>query len=80
MSWHQKTAWLAVFYMCIPTGIAIGYVYGGLVSFSYDVNILFVIIMSKCGLIFFYLINFVLMLYSLLCSVIDLIVPFLAFL
>jgi len=28
----QKTAWLAMFYMCIPTGIALGYVYGGLVS------------------------------------------------
>lgn len=28
----QKTAWLSVFYMCIPTGIAIGYVYGGLVG------------------------------------------------
>ncbi|WOL06014.1 putative sphingolipid transporter [Canna indica] len=28
----QKTVWLAVFYMCIPTGIAIGYVYGGLVG------------------------------------------------
>ncbi|KAF3439140.1 hypothetical protein FNV43_RR17415 [Rhamnella rubrinervis] len=28
----QKTAWLAVFYMCIPTGIAMGYVYGGLVG------------------------------------------------
>ncbi|XP_078166594.1 major facilitator superfamily protein isoform X1 [Carex rostrata] len=28
----QKTAWLAVFYMCIPTGIAVGYVYGGLVG------------------------------------------------
>ncbi|PPR85511.1 hypothetical protein GOBAR_AA35182 [Gossypium barbadense] len=27
-----KTAWLAVFYMCIPTGIALGYVYGGLVG------------------------------------------------
>ncbi|PKA53911.1 putative sphingolipid transporter spinster like 3 [Apostasia shenzhenica] len=26
----QKTAWLAAFYMCIPTGIALGYVYGGL--------------------------------------------------
>jgi MFS family permease len=26
----QKTAWLAMFYMCIPTGIALGYVYGGL--------------------------------------------------
>ncbi|KAI4375578.1 hypothetical protein MLD38_013432 [Melastoma candidum] len=28
----QKTAWLAAFYMCIPTGYAIGYVYGGLVG------------------------------------------------
>ncbi|KAK3142020.1 hypothetical protein QOZ80_4BG0341130 [Eleusine coracana subsp. coracana] len=30
----QKTAWLAMFYMCIPTGIALGYVYGGLVGNS----------------------------------------------
>ncbi|KAH7663123.1 Organic anion transporter polypeptide protein [Dioscorea alata] len=28
----QKTAWLAAFYMCIPTGIAVGYVYGGVVG------------------------------------------------
>ncbi|KAE8661118.1 hypothetical protein F3Y22_tig00116939pilonHSYRG00288 [Hibiscus syriacus] len=28
----QRTAWLATFYMCIPTGIAVGYVYGGLVG------------------------------------------------
>lgn len=28
----QKTAWLGLFYMCIPTGIALGYVYGGLVG------------------------------------------------
>ncbi|XP_058069553.1 probable sphingolipid transporter spinster homolog 2 [Magnolia sinica] len=28
----KKTAWLGVFYMCIPTGIAVGYVYGGLVG------------------------------------------------
>ncbi|GMI86541.1 hypothetical protein like AT2G22730 [Hibiscus trionum] len=28
----QRTAWLAMFYMCIPTGVAIGYVYGGLVG------------------------------------------------
>ncbi|MBA0803279.1 hypothetical protein Gohar_013512, partial [Gossypium harknessii] len=28
----QKTAWLAMFYMCIPTGIALGYVYGGYVG------------------------------------------------
>ncbi|KAH0716281.1 hypothetical protein KY284_009186, partial [Solanum tuberosum] len=25
-------AWLGIFYMCIPTGIAVGYVYGGLVG------------------------------------------------
>ncbi|WOH14045.1 hypothetical protein DCAR_0933561 [Daucus carota subsp. sativus] len=29
---HQKTAWLGIFYMCIPSGIALGYVYGGLVG------------------------------------------------
>lgn len=28
----QKTAWLGMFYMCIPSGIALGYVYGGLVG------------------------------------------------
>ncbi|KAI3992993.1 hypothetical protein MKX01_009736 [Papaver californicum] len=28
----HKTVWLAIFYMCIPTGIAVGYVYGGLVG------------------------------------------------
>ncbi|KAJ1396565.1 MFS transporter superfamily [Sesbania bispinosa] len=28
----QKTAWLAIFYMCIPSGYALGYVYGGLVG------------------------------------------------
>lgn len=28
----QKTAWLGIFYMCIPTGVAVGYVYGGLVG------------------------------------------------
>ncbi|KAE9448414.1 hypothetical protein C3L33_19692, partial [Rhododendron williamsianum] len=28
----QKTAWLAMFYMCIPAGVALGYVYGGLVG------------------------------------------------
>ncbi|XP_015890456.2 probable sphingolipid transporter spinster homolog 2 isoform X1 [Ziziphus jujuba] len=29
---EQKTAWLAMFYMCIPSGVALGYVYGGLVG------------------------------------------------
>ncbi|KAL2513513.1 putative sphingolipid transporter spinster-like protein 2 [Forsythia ovata] len=28
----KKTLWLGAFYMCIPTGIAVGYVYGGLVG------------------------------------------------
>ncbi|CAI0556379.1 unnamed protein product [Linum tenue] len=28
----QRTAWLGIFYMCISTGYAIGYVYGGLVG------------------------------------------------
>ncbi|KAM1151653.1 hypothetical protein ACFX13_035146 [Malus domestica] len=28
----QKTAWLAIFYMCIPSGYALGYVYGGVVG------------------------------------------------
>ncbi|KAI9090887.1 hypothetical protein K1719_028372 [Acacia pycnantha] len=28
----QKTAWLSVFYMCIPSGFAVGYVYGGFVG------------------------------------------------
>ncbi|CAA7019777.1 unnamed protein product [Microthlaspi erraticum] len=28
----QKAAWLGVFYMCIPSGVALGYVYGGYVG------------------------------------------------
>ncbi|XP_016647433.1 PREDICTED: probable sphingolipid transporter spinster homolog 2 [Prunus mume] len=32
----QKTAWLAMFYMCIPTGIAVGYVYGGFVGDNFS--------------------------------------------
>lgn len=28
----QKTVWLSIFYMCIPGGYAIGYVYGGVVG------------------------------------------------
>ncbi|PIA55126.1 hypothetical protein AQUCO_00800095v1 [Aquilegia coerulea] len=32
----QKTAWLSVFYMCIPTGIALGYVYGGVVGGNFN--------------------------------------------
>lgn len=32
----QKTAWLAMFYMCIPTGVALGYVYGGYVGYHFN--------------------------------------------
>ncbi|KAL1066846.1 hypothetical protein V6Z11_D12G089200 [Gossypium hirsutum] len=32
----QKTAWLAMFYICIPTGIAVGYVYGGFVGSQFN--------------------------------------------
>ncbi|XP_076955246.1 putative sphingolipid transporter spinster homolog 2 [Bidens hawaiensis] len=28
----QRSAWLGIFYMCIPTGVALGYVYGGLIG------------------------------------------------
>ncbi|XP_024959827.1 probable sphingolipid transporter spinster homolog 2 [Cynara cardunculus var. scolymus] len=28
----QRSAWLGIFYMCIPSGVALGYVYGGLVG------------------------------------------------
>ncbi|GAV65110.1 MFS_1 domain-containing protein, partial [Cephalotus follicularis] len=37
----QKTAWLSIFYMCIPTGYAIGYVYGGLVGSNFNWRIAF---------------------------------------
>ncbi|ERN14178.1 probable sphingolipid transporter spinster homolog 2 isoform X1 [Amborella trichopoda] len=37
----QKTAWLSVFYMCIPTGIALGYVYGGLVGDHFSWRVAF---------------------------------------
>eukprot|EP00887_Chlorella_sp_A99_P000167 scaffold13.g167.t1 len=29
---EQKTLWLGIFYMCIPSGYALGYIYGGLVG------------------------------------------------
>ncbi|KAI3978134.1 hypothetical protein MKX01_012965 [Papaver californicum] len=32
----KKTFWLALFYMCIPVGIAVGYGYGGLVASHLD--------------------------------------------
>ncbi|WCJ18137.1 Major facilitator superfamily protein [Euphorbia peplus] len=32
----QKTAWLGIFYMCIPAGYALGYVYGGYVGTHFN--------------------------------------------
>lgn len=29
---EKKTCWLSIFYMCIPVGMALGYVYGGMVG------------------------------------------------
>ncbi|WJX22115.1 hypothetical protein P8452_11452 [Trifolium repens] len=31
----RKTAWLAIFYMCIPSGYALGYIYGGFVGSNF---------------------------------------------
>ncbi|KAL7607461.1 hypothetical protein Lser_V15G16279 [Lactuca serriola] len=31
---NNRTTWLGIFYMCIPTGIALGYVYGGWVNLA----------------------------------------------
>lgn len=32
----QKNLWLGLFYMCIPAGVALGYVFGGYVSIMFD--------------------------------------------
>uniref|UniRef100_A0A2P2L7S8 Putative sphingolipid transporter spinster homolog 2 isoform X2 n=1 Tax=Rhizophora mucronata TaxID=61149 RepID=A0A2P2L7S8_RHIMU len=40
-----------MFYMCIPTGIALGYVYGGFVSLCHDISFRFVFV--KLSLVFF---------------------------
>jgi MFS family permease len=37
----KKTAWLATFYMCIPAGTALGYVYGGLVGSIFNWRVAF---------------------------------------
>ncbi|KAL8195292.1 hypothetical protein R6Q57_025695 [Mikania cordata] len=37
----QRSAWLGIFYMCIPTGVALGYVYGGLVGYGFGWRIAF---------------------------------------
>ncbi|XP_022149219.1 probable sphingolipid transporter spinster homolog 2 [Momordica charantia] len=38
----QKTAWLGIFYMCIPSGYAIGYIFGGLVGGNFNWRIAFI--------------------------------------
>ncbi|KAI4328085.1 hypothetical protein L6164_020472 [Bauhinia variegata] len=38
---EQKTAWLAMFYMCIPAGTALGYVYGGFVGSQFNWRVAF---------------------------------------
>ncbi|TYK29428.1 putative sphingolipid transporter spinster-like protein 2 [Cucumis melo var. makuwa] len=38
----QKTAWLGIFYMCIPSGYAVGYIFGGLVGGNYSWRIAFI--------------------------------------
>ncbi|KAJ9551998.1 hypothetical protein OSB04_016043 [Centaurea solstitialis] len=37
----QRTSWLGIFYMCIPTGVALGYVYGGWVCDYVHLNLCF---------------------------------------
>ncbi|KAI4299207.1 hypothetical protein L6164_032687 [Bauhinia variegata] len=37
----QKTAWLAIFYMCIPAGYALGYIFGGLMGNRFGWRIAF---------------------------------------
>lgn len=40
---EAKTRWLAAFYLCIPTGYALGFIYGGVVAASFGWRIVFVL-------------------------------------
>jgi MFS family permease len=40
---EAKTRWLAAFYLCIPTGYALGFIYGGIVAASFGWRIVFVL-------------------------------------
>ncbi|GBG75536.1 hypothetical protein CBR_g20167 [Chara braunii] len=40
---HKKSMWLSMFYMCIPAGVALGYVYGGLITQVFSWRMAFVI-------------------------------------
>lgn len=45
----QSSAWLSIFYMFIPVGIAIGYVYGGVVSEHSQGSSLFSVLLVSSG-------------------------------
>lgn len=45
----QSSAWLSIFYMFIPVGIAIGYVYGGVVSEHSQDSSLFSVLLVSSG-------------------------------
>ena len=45
----QSSAWLSIFYMFIPVGIAMGYVYGGVVSEQSQGSSLFSVLLVSSG-------------------------------
>lgn len=50
----KKTEWLSVFYMCIPVGMALGYVYGGVIGGLFSWRVAFwmeAVFMLPCALI-----------------------------
>eukprot|EP00250_Pteridium_aquilinum_P015804 c22770_g1_i1 orf=170-1603(+) len=52
----KKASWLAYFYMCIPVGMALGYVYGGLVGSFFTWRVAFwgeAVLMLPCAVIGF---------------------------
>ncbi|KAI5059293.1 hypothetical protein GOP47_0025612 [Adiantum capillus-veneris] len=53
---NKRSSWLAYFYMCIPAGMALGYVYGGVVGSSFTWRVAFwgeSVLMLPCALIGF---------------------------
>lgn len=52
----KKASWLSYFYMCIPVGMALGYVYGGVVGSIFSWRVAFwgeAVLMLPCALIGF---------------------------
>lgn len=52
----KRSSWLSYFYMCIPAGMALGYVYGGVVGSSFNWRVAFwgeAVLMLPCALIGF---------------------------